>query len=78
MRKMAARHLRRSAALAAAAALGITLSPGRALAQRPLGTDVSHYQATINWASVKSAGVAFAWAKATEGVGYTDAYFAAN
>ena len=78
MRKMAARHLRRSAALATAAALGITLSPGRALAQRPLGTDVSHYQATINWASVKSAGVAFAWAKATEGVGYTDAYFAAN
>ena len=52
--------------------------PAAALAQRPLGTDVSHYQGTINWAYVKSSGVAFAWAKATEGVGYTDAYFASN
>ena len=43
--------------------------------QRPLGTDVSGYQPSINWTSVKSAGVTFAWAKATEGTGYTNPDF---
>lgn len=47
-----------------------------ALAQRPLGTDVSGYQPSINWSSVKSAGVSFAWSKATEGTGYISPYFA--
>ena len=42
--------------------------PERALAQRPLGVDVSDYQGTsINWTSVKGAGIVFAWTKATEG-----------
>jgi autotransporter-associated beta strand protein len=42
--------------------------PGRALAQRPLGIDVSDYQgSSINWTSVKGAGIVFAWTKATEG-----------
>ncbi len=54
------------------------LCPLGGLAQRPLGTDVSHYQGTINWTTVKNAGVAFAWAKATEGMSYTDAYFTLN
>jgi len=50
-----------------------------AFGQRPLGTDVSHYQgAGINWPAVKAAGVSFAWAKATEGTGFTDANFAGN
>ncbi|SPE54477.1 Glycoside hydrolase family 25 [Verrucomicrobia bacterium] len=44
--------------------------PGSVLAQRPLGTDVSGYQPTINWPNVKSAGVSFAWSKATEGTYY--------
>ena len=43
-----------------------------------IGPDVSHYQGTINWASVKAAGVGFAIAKATEGSGYVDAQFKAN
>jgi len=50
-----------------------------ASAQRPLGTDVSHYQGPgINWSAVKAAGVSFAWAKATEGLTFTDANFAGN
>jgi len=48
-------------------------------AQRPLGVDVSSYQgSTINWTNVKSSGVSFAWAKATEGVTVTDGDFAIN
>ncbi|MEY2407722.1 MAG: hypothetical protein QOF48_392 [Verrucomicrobiota bacterium] len=48
------------------------------MAARPLGIDVSSYQATINWSSVAGAGISFAWAKATEGTGYQDAYFVGN
>jgi len=48
------------------------------IAQRPLGIDVSHYQGSINWSSVKAAGIEFAWAKASEGTGTGDAYFTAN
>jgi GH25 family lysozyme M1 (1,4-beta-N-acetylmuramidase) len=60
--------------------LGLELlaGPGRALAQRPLGIDVSSYQETVNWTSVKGAGITFAWAKATEGLTVNDAYFTAN
>src|ERR1019366_937555 len=58
--------------------LGIVVGPGHALAQRPLGIDVSSYQGSINWSSVRSAGITFAWAKATEGTGWTDGYFSAN
>lgn len=42
------------------------------------GIDVSHYQGNVNWAAVKSAGIAFAVAKATEGTGTIDQYFSAN
>lgn len=44
----------------------------------PPGVDVSHYQGTINWSSVKAAGIQFAWIKATEGTSYTDPEFSAN
>src|SRR6478672_2673131 len=58
----------------------LLLFPGLALAQKPVGIDVSHYQLTINWTSVKNAGIAFAWAKATDGAssGGDDAYFVGN
>jgi fibronectin-binding autotransporter adhesin len=59
-------------------AAGIAAMPECALAQRPLGIDVSSYQETINWTSVKGAGITFAWAKATEGLSYIDAYFTGN
>jgi autotransporter-associated beta strand protein len=49
------------------------------MAQRPLGCDVSSYQgSSVNWPSLYSAGIAFAWAKATEGTGVIDATYAGN
>ena len=36
------------------------------------GIDVSHYQGAVDWKKVKTAGIAFAYAKATEGNTYTD------
>src|ERR1039458_9683155 len=59
-------------------ALGIASGPGPAMAQRPVGIDVSSYQGSISWGSVKGDGISFAWAKATEGTGWTDGYFPAN
>ena len=62
-----------------ALALGLLAGPERALAQRPIGIDVSSYQGSgINWSSVKSSGRTFAWAKATEGTYYIDADFTIN
>jgi GH25 family lysozyme M1 (1,4-beta-N-acetylmuramidase) len=49
-----------------------------ARAQRPLGIDVYAGNGSINWLSVKNAGITFAWAKATEGTYYQDANFTAN
>jgi lysozyme len=43
-----------------------------------LGIDVSNYQATINWTEVAGDGIVFAWAKATEGLTFTDAYYLDN
>ena len=44
----------------------------------PAGIDVSHYQGTINWSSVKGAGISFAYMKATEGTTYKDPTFSTN
>ena len=40
------------------------------------GIDVSNYQGTINWTSVKNDGITYAFAKATEGKTITDSQFA--
>ncbi|HEX5569084.1 MAG TPA: lysozyme [Streptomyces sp.] len=42
------------------------------------GIDVSHWQGTINWTSVRNAGIQFAWIKATEGTSYKDPMFNTN
>ena len=42
------------------------------------GVDVSSYQGNVNWGAVRNAGITFAFAKATEGTGYTDAYINQN
>lgn len=42
------------------------------------GVDVSHYQGTVDWAAVKVAGMAFAFAKATDGITYTDPRWSTN
>ena len=62
-----------------ATALAMVVGPGRVMAQRPMGIDVSDLQGSgINWASVKASGVSFAWAKATEGTFSTDSTFTIN
>jgi GH25 family lysozyme M1 (1,4-beta-N-acetylmuramidase) len=42
------------------------------------GIDVSHWQGVIDWPTVASVGVSFAYLKATEGTGWTDDRFAGN
>jgi hypothetical protein len=42
------------------------------------GIDVSHYQGTVDWQGVRMAGIQFAFAKATEGVTWTDPEFGTN
>ncbi|WP_189931637.1 GH25 family lysozyme [Streptomyces sulfonofaciens] len=51
---------------------------GPNLSAYPAGIDVSHYQGSINWSSVKAAGIEFAWIKATEGTTYKDPTFNTN
>lgn len=64
---------------ASLAGLAMLAGTESALAQKPLGIDVSSYQGgSINWNSVKSGGYIFAWTKATEGLGYFDADFIIN
>lgn len=69
------------AAIVATASVHVSASVVTA-ATRALGIDVSSFQGAINWNAVKSDGIDFAWAKATEGsasyVDYTDAYLGAN
>lgn len=42
------------------------------------GIDVSHYDGTITWSSVKSSNIDFAFMKATEGTSFVDSQFSAN
>lgn len=58
--------------------VAVAFVPSLVRAQKPLGIDVSHWQATVNWTSVKNSGVTFAWAKATEGMNTDDDYFVGN
>lgn len=68
--------------LAAAAPLAVGgVAAGIAMAQTSSylkGIDVSHWQGTVNWTSVKAAGYTFAFCKATEGATFTDSRFATN
>jgi lysozyme len=57
--------------------IGGAVAP-RAHGQTLNGIDVSNYQGTVNWTDVKNAGYSFAFAKATEGTDFEDAYFPAN
>ena len=42
------------------------------------GVDVSSYQGTIQWPTVKAAGITFAFARVSDGTAYPDPDFAAN
>ncbi|MFN7138067.1 MAG: glycoside hydrolase family 25 protein, partial [Limisphaerales bacterium] len=60
------------------AVLFLVMGSGNALAQRAQGIDVSRWQGTINWTSVKGAGISFAWAQATRGLTSPNANFVDN
>ncbi|MGI8965460.1 MAG: GH25 family lysozyme, partial [Limisphaerales bacterium] len=62
----------------AVTALILALGSGDAVAQRATGIDVSRWQGTIDWTSVKGSGVTFAWAQATRGAYLVNANFTAN
>ncbi len=42
------------------------------------GIDVSHFQGVINWQKVAASNVAFAYTKATDGIGAQDTFFTSN
>ena len=52
-----------------------TVCPG---SNKVYGIDVSYYQGTINWASVKAAGKQFAIIRVSDGTGFLDPKFASN
>lgn len=58
-------------------ALLVVASPASAQSN-PTGIDVSNWQGSINWTSVKNAGIDFAYIKATEGTTYKDPRFNTN
>ncbi|WP_275408752.1 GH25 family lysozyme, partial [Actinocatenispora rupis] len=76
--RRARRVLYAAVAVAAAAATSLGMAAPAQAATYLKGLDVSHYQGSINWSSVKSNGASFAYVKATEGTSYTDPNFAAN
>ncbi|MDB6057714.1 MAG: hypothetical protein JWO95_1558 [Verrucomicrobiales bacterium] len=60
--------------------LCLVLTSNVARAARPLGIDISSFQpdGNINWSQIKSGGVTFCWAKATEGQGLNDSTYTAH
>lgn len=46
--------------------------------EQPQGIDVYHGNGTLNWNTIKGAGVVFGYAKASEGDGFVDGSFSAN
>jgi len=64
--------------LLVAALVTASLAATTVMAQRPLGIDVSSYQGSINWSTVYSQGVRFAYAKATEGEYFQDSTYNNN
>ncbi|MFE6976984.1 GH25 family lysozyme [Streptomyces sp. NPDC057682] len=58
--------------------LRLDAQPEVTVKANPLGIDVSKWQGSINWTSVRGAGIEFAWMKATEGLTYKDPNFNSN
>jgi lysozyme len=57
---------------------GLLWSDRDETAEPPLGIDVSHHNGVVDWTTVARSGVAFAFAKATEGERFRDHRFLAN
>ncbi|GIE89570.1 GH25 family lysozyme [Actinoplanes regularis] len=64
--------------LAATITATLLVSPSPAQAATTAGIDVSRYQGSINWTSVRNAGIEFAFIKVTEGVSFKDPNFNTN
>jgi lysozyme len=79
-KKTKAKSMKKIKFLAAALVLflGATMAHANNTTHSLLGVDVSSYQGSIGWGSVYGDGVRWAYAKATESTGYTDAYFSGN
>lgn len=60
------------------AALAIAFAAGQARANNLFGIDVSSFQGNVDWSAAHGGGVQFAFAKATEGNYYVDAYLDRN
>ncbi|MFC4330552.1 GH25 family lysozyme [Streptomyces andamanensis] len=58
--------------------LALDSAPETGLLANPVGVDISVWQGSINWKSVRGAGIEFAWMKATEGTSYKDPTFSTN
>lgn len=69
-----------STVVAAGALVGVTVAPAHADhgSTGLQGIDVSHWQGSINWTSVRNSGIRFAYIKATEGTSYKDPRFNYN
>jgi lysozyme len=65
-------------AVSAVALSVIGLGATSTQANNLFGIDVSSFQGTVNWSSVYANGARFAFAKATEGTYYHDAYYNSN
>lgn len=72
------RLLAASLAAVATATAVVTVTATPALAATTPGIDVSNYQGSINWTSVRNAGIQWAYIKATEGTTYRDPRFNTN
>jgi len=64
--------------LVTTAATVVVVTASAAQAATTAGIDVSRYQGSINWTSVRNAGIEFAFIKATEGTTVRDPNFGAN
>jgi len=63
---------------ATAAVVTVIAAPAAEAACCTPGVDVSHWQGSINWTSVRNAGIQWAYIKATEGTSYKDPQFNTN
>src|SRR6476619_6611186 len=61
-----------------ATGLFVALSAASAQAVYQDGIDISSFQPTVNWTSVKAGGIDFAFTKATEGQNFIDSTFASH
>jgi lysozyme len=55
--------------------LGVTVCPDGGVVH---GVDVSEYQGQVDWSRARDAGIAFAFARVSDGTGYPDTEFATN